>query len=226
LRFILVRFTQGTAMLSDAPRAAPPAVTPPPPADANVYLLSDHLDAALAMAEDLLTERVQLYPATPGTGEAALLRQQAELATFAATVHRLDLALTARLLQARKRIADLRKTETRFKPYFSLFVAGTAPLADAADALATAAQAAPSPLVFLKSRGLIAADAARLPEGIDLAVTEDYLVAGQIHLGTLMDMLASFLDGLDLVFDLYPREAAALDTETPATTMAGAIKAA
>lgn len=202
------------------------AATPPPPADANVYLLSDHLDAALAMAEDLLTERVMLYPATPGTGETALLRQQAELTAFVSVVYRLELGLTARLLQARKRITDLRKTETRFKPYFSLFVGGTAALADAANDIAAAAQTVSQPLLFLKSRGLIAADAVRLPEGVDLVVTEDYRIAGTIPLGILMDMLASFLDGLDLVFDLYPREAEDVETSTPAADTAGAVQAA
>jgi hypothetical protein len=196
------------------------------PVDANVYLLSDHLDAALAMAEDLLTEKVLLYPATPGTGEAALLRQQAELSAFVSDVYRLELGLTARLLQARKRIADLRKTETRFKPFFSLFVGGTAVLADAADDIAAAAQNSPMPLAFLKQRGLIASDAVRLPEGVTLGVTEDYLIAGAIPLGILMDMLASFLDGLDLVFDLYPREAEGPDTSTPAVDTAGVVKAA
>ena len=198
----------------------------PPPADANVYLLSDHLDAALAMAEDLLTESVQLYPATPGTGGAALSRQQAELAASVAGIYKLELGLTARLLQARKRIADLRKTETRFKPYFSLFVGGTAALADAADHMNAAADILAQPLTFLKSRGLIAADAVRLPEGVTLAVTEDYLIAGTIPLGLLMDMLASFLDGLDLVFDLYPREALGADAETPAAVTAGVVVAA
>jgi hypothetical protein len=195
------------------------AALPQPPIDGNVYLLSDHLDAALAMAEDLLRHSVLLYPATPGTGEVALRRQQAELQTFVDDVHKLELGLIARILQARKRIAELRRTETRFKPYFSLFIGGTAALVDAADgygaAGAGAFHAGRSPLEFLKVRGLLPADAVRLPEGTTLTVTESYLIAGGIQLGVLMDMLASFLDGLDLVFQLYPLEA---DGHDPAAT--------
>ena len=47
-----------------------------------------------------------------------------------------------------------------------------------------------------------------------LSVGEDYLVAGRIRLGTLLDLIATFLDTLDLLFDLYdePR-VGALPTE-------------
>ena len=40
-------------------------------------------------------------------------------------------------------------------------------------------------------------------------MSEDYLVAGRIRLGTLLDLVATFLDTLDLLFDLYeePRSA-------------------
>ena len=38
------------------------------------------------------------------------------------------------------------------------------------------------------------------------SVGEDYLVAGRIHLGTLLDLVATFLDTLDLLFDLYQDE--------------------
>ena len=37
---------------------------------------------------------------------------------------------------------------------------------------------------------------------------EDYLVAGRIRLGTLLDLIAGFLDALDGLFELYPEEAA------------------
>ena len=36
---------------------------------------------------------------------------------------------------------------------------------------------------------------------------EDYLVAGRIRLGTLLDLVATFLDTLDLLFDLHPEPA-------------------
>ena len=173
----------------------------------SIYLLGDHLDAALAMGEDLLTEKVALD--TPA-GKSPLrdwMRQNRDLNDFLTTVRTLEYAMTARLLQARKRAEDLKRSETRLRPLIALFVAGTAPLADAADELgdtdARDFDSADAALTFLRGRGLLAADAAGL-EGLPrLAIGEDYQIAGRIRLGTLLDLVATFLDTLDLLFDIY-----------------------
>ncbi len=72
----------------------------------------------------------------------------------------LEYAMTARLLQARKRAEDLKRRDSRLKPLVALFVAGTAPLADAAaelgDTDARDFGAADAALTFLRSRGLLA----------------------------------------------------------------------
>ena len=102
------------------------------PRHPSLYLLGDHLDAALAMGEDLLTERVALADATQQLTMARLVRQNRELAEFLTTVRTLELSLTARLLQARKRAEEMKRRESRLKPLIALFVAGTAPLVDAA----------------------------------------------------------------------------------------------
>jgi hypothetical protein len=173
----------------------------------SIYLLGDHLDAALAMGEDLLTEKVALD--TPA-GKSPLrdwMRQNRDLNDFLTTVRTLEYAMTARLLQARKRADELKQSESRLRPLIALFVAGTAPLADAAaelgDTDARAFDSADATLTFLRGRGLLAVDAAGL-EGLPrLAIGEDYLIAGRIRLGTLLDLVATFLDTLDLLFDLY-----------------------
>ncbi len=177
----------------------------------SIYLLGDHLDAALAMGEDLLTEKVALD--TPA-GKSPLrdwMRQNRDLNDFLSTVRTLEYAMTARLLQARKRAEELKRSESRLRPLIALFVAGTAPLADAAaelgDTDARDFQSADAALTFLRSRGLLAADAAGL-EGLPrLAISEDYQIAGRIRLGTLLDLVATFLDTLDLLFDLYAEPA-------------------
>jgi hypothetical protein len=194
----------------------------------SIYLLGDHLDAALAMGEDLLTEKVALD--TPA-GKSPLrdwMRQNRDLNDFLTTVRTLEYAMTARLLQARKRAEDLKRSENRLRPLIALFAAGTAPLADAAaelgDTDARDFQSADSALTFLRSRGLLAADAAGL-EGLPrLAISEDYQIAGRIRLGTLLDLVATFLDTLDLLFDLYVEPAnedeagTSLSPETASTT--------
>jgi hypothetical protein len=178
-------------------RAAPPAV----------YLLADHLDAALAMAEDLLTERLRVGEQAAGTGQRAIERQGRELAQFVTGIRTLETALAARVLQARKRAEETRKLETRFKPLVQLFHAGTAPLVDAVDELAEAARAgsggADAHRAYLRARGIITTDPASFADGAMLAPSEEFLVAGRVRLGTLMDLIATFLDCLDLAFDLY-----------------------
>src|SRR4029078_10053580 len=126
------------------------------------------------------------------------------------TVRALELNLIARVLQARKRAEEIKRSETRLKPLISLFVGGTALFVDAAmelgDLTTQAFDAGDAALAFLRSRGVIARDAAGLEQMAQLTVTEDYMVAARIRLGTLMDLIAPFLDMLDTLFDLYREE--------------------
>jgi hypothetical protein len=182
---------------------------------AGIYLLSDHLDAALAMGEDLLTERAQLAEPTQHLTVTRLARQNRDLARFLRDVRTLELAMTARLLQARKRAGELRRGEHRLRPLIALFAAGTAALEDAAADLGDTTEhdfeTGDVASVFLRSRGFIARDAAGLQGLTLLEVSEDYLVAGRIRLGTLLDLVATFLDTLDLMFDLYGEQRRAPD---------------
>jgi hypothetical protein len=193
------------------------------PTHPNAYLLGDHLDAALAMGEDLLTEKVALADPRQQLTTARLVRQNRELAEFLATVRTLELGMTARLMQARKLAEDIRRRESRLKPFVALFVAGTAPLADAAAELGDTTTrdftTGDTASAFLRSRGLIARDAAGLDGLAQLGVSEEYLVAGRIRLGTLLDLVATFLDTLDLIYDLYR------EPESPATAEAVAADA-
>ena len=177
-----------------------------------IYLLGDHLDAALAMGEDLLTERVALAEAEQKLNMARLVRQNGELADFLDSVRTLELSLIARLLQARRRAEEVKRSESRLKPLISLFVGGTAALVDAAEELGDTTNAAfdtgDAAQAFLRSRGLIARDTASLAQLSQLSVSEDFLVAGRIRLGTLLDLVATFLDTLDVMFELYQDEPA------------------
>jgi hypothetical protein len=179
----------------------------------TIYLLSDHLDAALAMGEDLLTERVALAEAEQKLNMSRLLRQSGEVADFLDSVRTLELSLIARLLQARRRAEEIKRSEIRLKPLISLFVGGTAALVDAAEDLGDTTNQAfatgDAAQAFLRSRGILARDAAGLEQMAQLTVTEEFLVAGRIRLGTLMDLVAMFLDTLDVMFELYQDEPAA-----------------
>ena len=148
---------------------------------ASIYLLSDHLDAALAMGEDLLTEKAQLAEPTQHLTVTRLARQNRDIAEFLKNVRTLELAMTARLLQARKRAEDLKRGEHRLRPLIALFAAGTAALDDAAAELGDTThhdfETGDVASAFLRSRGLIARDAAGLEGLSQLAVSEDYLLS-------------------------------------------------
>jgi hypothetical protein len=178
---------------------------------ASIYLLSDHLDAALAVGEDLLAEAAALAEPTQHLTLARLARQHRDIADFLRNVRTLELTMTARILQARKRAQDLKRSEHQLRPLIALFVAGTAALNDAAAELGDTTEhdfeTGDVASAFLRSRGLIARDAAGLATLGELKVSEDYLVAGRIRLGTLLDLVATFLDSLDLMFDLYAEPA-------------------
>jgi len=177
----------------------------------SIYLLNDHLDAALAMGEDLLRERVALDNPPGASPLRDWMRHNRDLNHFLTTARTLEYAMTARLLQARKRAEELKRKETKLKPLIGLFVAGTASLVDAAaelgDTDARDFDGLDTGLSFLRQRGLLAPDVAGLEGLAQLSVGEEYLVAGRIRLGTLMDLVATFLDTLDLLFDLYAERA-------------------
>ena len=184
--------------------------------NSSIYLLGDHLDAALAMGEDLLAEKLALLDAVETPTRGHLLRQSRALNQFLATVRCLELAMIARLLEARRRAEDLKRREGRLRPLAALLAAGTAPLVDAVAELGDTStrdfDTGDTASAFLRGRNLIARDAAGFAGMAQLAVSEDYLVAGRVRLGTLLDLIAAFLDALDDQFDLYPEDASSSGT--------------
>jgi hypothetical protein len=188
----------------------------------SLYLLGDHLDVALAMGEDLLAQRVALAGPTQTLTQAQHERQSRNLADFLATARSLELAVTARLLQARRRAEDLKRVQGGLKPLISLFIAGTAPLVDAAADLGDNSErdfeTGADALSFLRSRAVIARDTAGLERLSAVAVTEDYLVGSRIRLGALLDLAAAFLDALELMFDLRLASEQTVDDETASKT--------
>jgi hypothetical protein len=175
-----------------------------------VYLLADHLDAALAMGEDLLTEVVALDRSAPDAvqqvGMHAILRETRELQAFIATVRTLELAMTARVLQARRVAGELKQRQTQLRPLVQLFEAGTTVLIDVAGSLQKPDKAfefGGTVSAFLSSRGLAATPEQLAAVNGRLAVGEEMFLHGQIRLGTLMDLIATTIDSLDRIFDLY-----------------------
>lgn len=176
------------------------------------YLLADHLDAALAAGEDLMA-----ISGPPGSGENLsfgheIAIQRDGLRQFVENVRGLELALISRCIRARERGAELAAADARFKAIASLLVAGTAPLVDAvaecADATEQDFESGDDVLAYLRQRALVAEDAEDLDGKTVIGIGEGFLVARRIALGPLLDLVATFLDALELHFDLYDVEVA------------------
>lgn len=176
------------------------------PAPAVVYLLADHLDAALAAGEDLLKSTLSWNGGDARASDLLASNRRAEREAVDA-IRTLELMLLTRVLKSRESARDLAKADGFFKSIAGLYTSGTAIVADAAqemaDETAYAFDAGDGVTAYLRSRGLIAADEAAPLEAAQLPVTEDLLVAGRMPLGTLLDLIATFLDTLETHYELY-----------------------
>lgn len=168
-------------------------------------MLADHLDASLAAGEDLVT-RGQDWRAlaeNPGEAEVFLINQR----RIAEDVRGLELILIARILKARDHARALSTADERFRLIADLFVAGTNVLLDAVeecgDARGEDFDTGEVITAYVRSRGLIAPDAASIASALDLTIDDNFLVAKRIALGPLLDMASSFLDALDAQFELF-----------------------
>ena len=178
------------------------------PVPAAVYLVADHLDAVLAAGEDLLALTHESGSEGDPAGAAATDR------CFADQARTLEMTIAARALQARARAAEVRAADPRYKPLIDLFIAGTAALQDAVaelgDSTAADFHAGSDVVAYLRSRGVIAADAPGLSHFGTLRMPESFLVAERIEVGLLMDLCATFLDRLEDHYELYEVDAATL----------------
>lgn len=180
---------------------------------ACVYMLADHLDAALAAGEDLMAvaktwERGNpIDPGVAGMQRWTLSRVRTHEMQF---LHRVSMA--------RERARELHGVDTTFRPLVHLFVAGTEPLAVATaeycDPTLAAFETGDAETAYLRSRGLIAEEAPGLAIDAELEINEHFLIGGRARLGITMDLIAEFLDALDIKFDLYPPEGSPMSDGT------------
>lgn len=191
-----------------------------------VYLLADHLDAALAAGEDLMATRLPVLADLDETEDAA----ERELSRFVVRLGRLEASMIGRLLQARKRLAELPRQDGDFRPIARLFSSTTALIEELVGQMGDPSQsrfeAGHDRLPFLRDRGLLARDAAGLPLYETLCVTESFRVGALIELGPLLDMVSALLDALDDRYDLYGDRARGLAGPTEAAQSAENAEAA
>jgi hypothetical protein len=179
-----------------------------PRAPLAVYMLADHLDGALAAGEDLMSCGLDwraLAEKPDAASDFAFAQRE-----IAEDVRSFELMLIARILKAREHAGSLAETDRRFAAVANLFVSGTAILLDAivecGDARGEDFETGDGVIAYVRSRGLIAPDAATVMMPVQLTIDDNFLVAKRITLGPLMDMAAAFLDALDTHYDLFLEE--------------------
>ncbi|RUO97886.1 hypothetical protein [Hyphomicrobium sp.] len=171
----------------------------------SVYMLADHLDAALAAGEDIISRGIQWRAlAEKPTDPVEFAGRQRKIAD---EIRSLELMLIARVLKARGHALALAEYDDRFRAVGTLFASGTAILLDAVeesgDARSTDFDTGDDLVAYVRSRGLIAPDAAAIRSASDLTIDDSFLVAKRMALGPLLDMAAAFLDALDIQYELF-----------------------
>lgn len=196
----------------------------------SVTLLADHLDAALAAGEDLmasmLAARSDLDEVDPEAAPEAL-------DDFVRRLMKLESALLLRMLQARRLAVELGRVDGTLKSAGVLFKAQTdvleALIFQAGRAGATKLTRPGDGHAYLRSRGLIAPEAAAPSPFECVAVSEMFRIGGVAPLGLMLDLVSSLLDLLDARFGLYAPDAAGepveADGERPMLTEAVATGA-
>lgn len=187
-----------------------------------VYFLADHLDAVLAAGEDM--RRVEItWISSAISSQEDTVRDLDSLRDSVEDLRSLELTVIARLLKSRERAEELARVDGRLKLMARLFLNGTGLVLDAVpelkDATAADFNTGDAILAYLRSRGLIAADAAAPEEAARLRITGKFPVGRRLPLGPLMDLVAQFLDTMELHHDIYTEHRSDLGP-TLETTMA------
>jgi hypothetical protein len=176
------------------------------PAPHSVYLLAEHLDAALAAGEDLARVRY-IWSGPPPRSAAGIAAIRAGQRQAVERLSLFELTLISRLLKAREWAMIVATEDDRFSGMARLYVAGTAILLDAVaecgDLSGTDFDTGDCLIAYLRSRGLIPADAPAIADTAPIRAGDGFLVARRVPLGVLLDLVATFLDALEAEFDLF-----------------------
>ena len=179
-----------------------------PDCPSDISLLADHLDAALAVGEEMLAASLQ-----PRSDLDELDPEAAPYAIddFVRRLMQLEAALLLRILRARRLGTAIGRADAALKSAGDLFRAQTGMLHDlfaaAGEGMHAGVARAGDSHAYLRSRGMIAPEAAAPSPFEGLFVSESFRVGGVAALGELLDLVSALLDLLDARYGLYSPEA-------------------
>jgi hypothetical protein len=173
----------------------------------SMTLLADHLDSALAAGEDLMAATL---PARADLDEIDGKAAPDAVDAFVRRVQQLESSLLLRVLQARRLAADIGREDPTLKATGSLFRAQTETLHELILRSGRNGDGGLARIgdnyAYLRSRGLIAPEAAAPSPYESLTVGETFRVGGVAGLSQILDMVSAVLDLLDARFGLYVPE--------------------
>ena len=177
----------------------------PAPSNHPVFLLAEHLDMILAAIEDLQSCRPPILPANPRRVGA---KPRVSLMQYVGDLQVRETAAIVRVGRARALTRELVRKDNRFAMLGGLFVGGTAALDEAVqrmiDTTGNAFASGGDPVGYLRSRGVIDEEVGSLKAGAEIEVSDTFRLAGEIEVGPLIDLVATFLNTIELHFDLFP----------------------
>jgi len=198
--------------------------------DPCVYLLIEHLDAALAAGDHLTSLNMDVTEPSADVGPRRLRSREARFIAFVNHVRSLEASLIAHVLQARRRATELPRSRGPLRTLLDSFSGGTAALLDAVveygDPARFAFNTGADRLSYLRARGVMSADALALSSVVTVEIDESFLVAGRLELSPLLDMIEAFLRALNVEYDLWreqPDETIDLDAQDAAPLTAPEI---
>jgi hypothetical protein len=175
--------------------------------DPCIYLLVEHLDAALAAGDHLTAQTMDITEPSADVGPRRLRSREARFIGFVSRVRSLEASLIAHLLQARRRASELPRSRGPLKTLLDSFSGGTAVLVDAVaeygDPARFAFNTGADRLSYLRARGLTPTSITSPTSAVSVEIDETFLVAGRLELGPLLDMVEAFLRALNVEFDLW-----------------------
>ena len=174
------------------------------PAANPVYLLAEHLDATLAAIEDLRSTTppvAPIHPQRPGLPRPSI-------AGWVRKLERQE-ALALLHVERTRALTDAAMTaDDRLQTFGKLFLAGTAALDEAlarfTDRTAQAFKCGGDALAYLRQRGVLSPEAGTLCVTEVTTIGHDFRLAGIIEVEPLADLVATFLNTLDIHYDLFP----------------------
>lgn len=184
----------------------------------TVLLIADHLDRILACGEDLARLRYRPHKAGPDMATDTVT-------SFVRECHSHEMTAVAAILRAREHARSLAQTRTDLATLARLFASTTSSILDIVELTVPPEERAfdsIDPIRFLQSRGVLPEEMCCLKTVEEIVVDDDYMLAGCIHLGALMDMSAALLDAIEVHVDLFPADTAehieTVDPTAPAET--------